>query len=186
MSSILNAFSSTTRFTSRSQIGEAIMNNGTVGTATPNVDTTIGVAQQATVRSKEGWLGNQYSVALDNNQQVKGNNLSAGSQIDNRMPAYAVRDRQLTSVFIEQESAEKNGANFSTHPVWSGISLVSDNAVTNDGILHNINIGDYATPFRKGSASLNAYLTVRNYSESAQPRNVILSLGAAWVKPTVR
>lgn len=178
MASILNAFSSTTRFSARSQTGEAIMNNGTNGSVSPNADTTLGVAQHATVRSKEGWLGAQYSVTLDNNINVKQFNLTTGDSGTDRSFNPANNIRQIKDFFVPQDNATRNGANFDSHPVWSGIVLFkSINGRNGEYIVNDSLISDPPSVLSPGSAGFNSSFISNTSLSTNNVNGVIISLG---------
>lgn len=178
MSSNLNGFSSTTRYTSRSKIGEAVMNNGGNGSTTPNTDTTIGVAGNNTDKSVEGWFATQMGVTLDNNYNIRGYNINPGDAGTDRSVNSASNIRQLTNYYVDQESTVRNGDNFNSHPVWAGISLIPENRVGVDGQVHNESVLDFVNPISKSNALLaSSYITSVSLTDNSA-NSYVFSLGA--------
>lgn len=183
MGSNLNGFGGTVTYAARSQQGEAVMHFGGNAAATPNTDTTVGVAAQATQKSHEAWLNAQLGVTLTNDIQMKKYNISEGTSIDNVTPALAQKNRDLKA-FIPQDNASiayGNSTIYENHPIWSSItSLSSDNILDNAGFIHNSSAADLTTVITPGSSSISAYRTNVTLAADTNPGHT-LNIGGTVV-----
>lgn len=176
MGSNLNGFGSTVTYTARSQIGEAIMHFGGNAAATPNDDTTVGVAAQAVQKSHEAWLNAQLAVTLTNDIQMKKYNISEGTSVDNVTPALAQKDRQLINLWVAQDNAGAtfgNSAVYENHPVWSSITEIAPaNILDINGYIHNAS-ETFKTVLAPSNALLNAYQSNVTITADTNPGHTI-------------